>query len=293
MRRLRRASRRQGGEVLHHARGHGRRPRGQDHRGPGRRRRAAASDAGSLPRASRPAVRLLHPRHDHDRGRSGPPQGPRPLRPRHSRRARRQSVPLHRLPEHRCVDRRRRQGDGANPISLNRFHRDRDQEVLNVRIQISSSGDRAAGRQSAGEERRRQGDRRRPHAGAGHEAAARQPAASGRPLPYRRARRHRDEGPFAGDRRDRQARRRREFADRRRSHPGAGRTRRPDRRSRGAPQGHHRRLARQQRSDRGLSRRRVWRSAPPSSPTSAASRRRNSSRACSRPRSRATRSSPR
>ena len=33
----------------------------RDHRGPGRRRRAAASDAGSLSRAPRPAVRLLHP----------------------------------------------------------------------------------------------------------------------------------------------------------------------------------------------------------------------------------------
>ena len=43
-----------------------------------------------------------------------------------------------------------------------------------------------------------------------------------------------------------------------------------DRRSRRAPQGHHRRLARQQRSDRGLSGGRCWRSAPPSSPTSAA-----------------------
>ena len=42
-----------------------------------------------------------------------------------------------------------------------------------------------------------------------------------------------------------------------------------DRRSRGAPQGHHRRLARQQRSDRRLSGGRAWRSAPPSSPTSA------------------------
>src|SRR5450631_3042833 len=57
-------------------------------------------------------MRLLHPRHDHDRGRPGPPQGPRSLRPHHPRRARRQSVPLHRLPEHRCFDRGRRQGDG-------------------------------------------------------------------------------------------------------------------------------------------------------------------------------------
>ena len=61
-----------------------------------------------------------------------------------------------------------------------------------------------------------------------------------------------------------------EFGHRRRGDPGAGRTCRHDRRSRGAPQGHDRRFARQQRSDRGLSRRRALRSAPPSSPTSAA-----------------------
>ena len=35
----------------------------------------AASDAGGVPRASRPAMRLLHAGHDHDRGRHGPPQG--------------------------------------------------------------------------------------------------------------------------------------------------------------------------------------------------------------------------
>ena len=32
-------------------------------------------------------------------------------------RARRQSVPLHRLPQHRQGDRRRRQGDGAEPMA--------------------------------------------------------------------------------------------------------------------------------------------------------------------------------
>ena len=57
------------------------------------------------------------------------------------------------------------------------------------------------------------------------------------------------------------------------AHPGAGRTRRPDRRSRAcAIKRHHRRLARQQRSDRRLSGRLPRRSAPPSSPTSAASK---------------------
>jgi hypothetical protein len=61
-------------------------------------------------------------------------------------------VPLHWLSEHRPVDRRRRQGDGQIRSRLIDFIATRDQEVLNVRIQISSSGDRAAGRQSPGEE---------------------------------------------------------------------------------------------------------------------------------------------
>ena len=56
---------------------------------------------------------------------------------------------------------------------------------------------------------------------------------------------------------------------------------------------HHRRLDRQQRSQRRLSGRRCSGSAPRSSPTSGASRRTSSSKACSRPRSSPTRSSPR
>ena len=38
-------------------------------------RREAPSHAAGLPRESRPAVRLLHPGHDHDRGRHGAPAG--------------------------------------------------------------------------------------------------------------------------------------------------------------------------------------------------------------------------
>ena len=71
VRRLRRARRRQGGEVLHHARGAGRGRERHDHRGPRRRRRHAASDAGGVPREPRPAVRLLHAGHGHERGRPG------------------------------------------------------------------------------------------------------------------------------------------------------------------------------------------------------------------------------
>ena len=63
-------------------------------------------------RKSRPAMRLLHAGHDHDGRRYGAPQGQRSRRAYHSRGARRQSLPLHGLPEHRQVDRGRRQGDG-------------------------------------------------------------------------------------------------------------------------------------------------------------------------------------
>ena len=56
------------GEVLHHARGPGRRRQGHDDRGPGPGRHAASA-AGGVPRASRPAVRLLYARHAHERRR--------------------------------------------------------------------------------------------------------------------------------------------------------------------------------------------------------------------------------
>ena len=42
-----------------------------DHRRARRAGRPAASDAGGVPRESRPAMRLLHARHDHDGGRHG------------------------------------------------------------------------------------------------------------------------------------------------------------------------------------------------------------------------------
>ena len=109
----------------------------------------------------------------------------------------------------------------------------------------------------------------------------------------RRNVRHRAEGPFAGDRRDDAARRCRELAGRAGEHSGARLSCRPDRRSGGASPRHDRRLDRQQRSERGLSGRLRLASARPSSPSSARSRRTSSSRACSKPRSRPTRSSPR
>ena len=97
------------------------RRRRADHRGARCARRAAASDAGGVPREPWPAMRLLHARHDHDGGRHGEPQGQRARRADHPRRARRQSLPLHRLPQHRQGDRRRREGHEGHGRS--NFHR--------------------------------------------------------------------------------------------------------------------------------------------------------------------------
>ncbi len=73
-------------------------------------RRHAAPDAGSLPQQSRAAMRLLHAGHGHERARPGEEQ-PRPERARDPRISRRQSLPLHRLSQHRAGDRRGRGGD--------------------------------------------------------------------------------------------------------------------------------------------------------------------------------------
>ena len=77
------------GRHGHHDRGHGRRGR-----------RAAPAPGGVLGEA-RPAVRLLHAGHDHDRGRPAQPQH-RPDRGRDPARARGQHLPLYRLPQHRA-----------------------------------------------------------------------------------------------------------------------------------------------------------------------------------------------
>ena len=106
--------------------------------------------------------------------------------------------------------------------------------------------------------------------------------------------RHRAQGPLARHRRDDPPCRGGEFAERcSEAIPALAELAGDDRRSGGAPPRHHRRLGRQQRSERRLSGRLPRRSAPPSSPTSARSRPTSSSRACSRPRSSPTRSSPR
>ena len=69
-------------------------------RGPGRRRRHAAPGPDRVPRAARPAVRLLHAGHDHGGSRPAQEQ-PEPVRGRGARGHRGQPLPLHRLPEHR------------------------------------------------------------------------------------------------------------------------------------------------------------------------------------------------
>ena len=87
------------GEVVQPARGPGRRRGGHHHRGP-RHQRRDAPDAGRLPGAPRPPVRLLHAGDDHG-GRRVPEREPEPDRGRDPPRPRGQPLPLHRLPEHR------------------------------------------------------------------------------------------------------------------------------------------------------------------------------------------------
>src|SRR6516165_8399726 len=71
-----------------------------------------APAAASLPRGARGAVRVLHARHDHSRGRPAAGQ-PAPDRAGGPRGPRGQPVPLHRLPEHRPRRAARRLGRSA------------------------------------------------------------------------------------------------------------------------------------------------------------------------------------
>ena len=265
-----------------------------------RRRRAAgrpaASDAGGFPREPRPAVRLLHARHDDVGDRHGAPQGQRPRRAHHPPGARRQSVPLHRLPQHRQGDRGGRQShEGHDTGRRNRL--------------------RACGTESGNDlctnsniiARRRFG--RRPTCwprvaeakllAGGHSlipAMKLRLAQAVGPHRHRRIEACRGielEGPLGRHRRhDRHA----DVANSpmvKEAHPGAGRARRARSATRrcatAAPS-----AARSPTTIRTPTiRRRCLGLAPPSSPTSAASLRTISSTACSRPRSSRTRSSPR
>ena len=102
LRRVHRPRRRRERQVVHDARRPGRRPRGQDHRGHGRRRHPPPAPAGVLGPA-RPPVRLLHAGDDHA-GRLAARAEPGPDRGGDPRGDQRQPVPLHRLREHRQGD---------------------------------------------------------------------------------------------------------------------------------------------------------------------------------------------
>src|SRR4029450_334587 len=104
-----RPARRRIPEVVHAPRRPGGGSRGHDDRGAGHRP-GDASDPGRVPPQPRPPVRLLHPGHDH--GGPAPPSAIPPPAPRTGARVPRgQPLPLHRLPEHREVDPRRRRAD--------------------------------------------------------------------------------------------------------------------------------------------------------------------------------------
>src|SRR5579859_3735207 len=108
LRRVHRAVERRVGQELRGTDRPGRRRRGHHDRGDGNRRRLAPAPAG-LPRGARASVRLLHPRDDH--GGLGPAAGESaPERRRDPRRARGQSLPVHRLREHRARRAARRTG---------------------------------------------------------------------------------------------------------------------------------------------------------------------------------------
>ena len=84
---------------------------GRDHRRAGQRRRPAPG-AGSVPRAPRPAMRVLHARHDHGGNRHDQAPSRRPRRSDREGRARGQYLPLHRLPQYRQGDPRGVASDG-------------------------------------------------------------------------------------------------------------------------------------------------------------------------------------
>src|SRR5437870_4277706 len=95
---MHRAHERRVREELRRPGGAGRRRR--DHHHPGPRERGVASAAAGLQHRARPAVRLLHARHDHGGGRPAADQPPSE-RGGDPRRAGRQPLPVHRIPEHR------------------------------------------------------------------------------------------------------------------------------------------------------------------------------------------------
>ena len=144
------APRRRAGEVVHHVRRPGRRPLGHDRRGPGRTGRAP-SDPGGVQAGARPAVRLLHPRHDAHRLRADreEPGADRRRRPVGDLGA---ALPLHRIHEHREGDPGRGRGEVGREHARRRLatprpegarrHGERDRRDPRDRPQRPSRGGR-------------------------------------------------------------------------------------------------------------------------------------------------------
>ena len=100
-------------QVVHRARGAGMTALSRHHRGPRAADGDAAPDAGGLHGMPRPAVRLLHAGHGDERHRLRAAPARSPTEDDDPRGARRQSVPLHRLSQHRQGGAARRRGDDA------------------------------------------------------------------------------------------------------------------------------------------------------------------------------------
>ena len=157
------------------ARGDGRRPRGPGHRGAGRRRRAAD-----------PMLEAFREHHGLECGFCTPgmimtavPSFTAGATTSRSMSSARSSGNLCRCTGYENIVHRSRPAPRPwrirSRVTSVLNHRDRERRNLHLRIRISSSGHRAAGRQSARQEPRRRADRRRPHAGAADEAAACEP----------------------------------------------------------------------------------------------------------------------
>ena len=110
------------GQILHRLRGAGGRRHDSHRREPGTEQ-SAPPDPGGVLAGARAPVRLLHTRHDDDRRRAARGE-PEPDRARDSSGDLRQSLPLHRLRQHRQIDSIRRREDApasstpAEPVAV-------------------------------------------------------------------------------------------------------------------------------------------------------------------------------
>src|SRR5208282_6838999 len=106
-------------------------------------------DAGRIPRASRSAMRLLHARHGDERARPGEAQQ-ETERAADPRMARRQSLPLHRLSQHRQGDQSRRRSDGEIGIGETRMYDFQYHKAKSVAEAASLVGKSSEGKLVAG-----------------------------------------------------------------------------------------------------------------------------------------------